>query len=284
MARTAQYVQRIERALARIESGAATGDWPSLAQLAQAAAMSEFHFHRIYRILTGETPQTTLSRARVGGSLPVLTGPDGIMGATDASAYATSQSYARALKSLTGATASQLRADPELFAKVSAQIMQPANPDGVMAVEIVELSPLKLAAARAVGDFSDLNHGFFHLFELVLEQIAPDQVTGIYGIPLDDPRHTPAELCRFDCAITASANIVPLGDLKLLQIGGGSALRLRLEGDYDNVHAALDHLYGLAIALDLELASELPLNFYHNDPEETPEEELLADIHLKLAE
>lgn len=280
----ANYVQRIERALATLEVGARTGDWPGLAQLAEAAAMSEFHFHRIYRLMTGETPQQTLARARIGGSLPELRGPDGIMGATGASAYASSQSYARALKSLTGATPSQLRADPELLAQVAEALMQPVDGGKDMAIEITELAPLTLVARHTIGDYKALNLGYHALFEGVLAQIAPQQITGLYGVPHDDPRDIPPADCRFDCAITTAVSVEPSGELQMLERPGGPALRLRIPGDYDRVHAAIDHLYRLAIALDLELADSLPLNFYHADPETTPEEELLTDIHLMLQE
>ena len=286
MTTQAGYIARIGRALARIERGAASGDWPDLAQLAEAAAMSEFHFHRIYRLLTGETPQQTLSRARIGGSLPTLAGPEGIMGATGASAYASSQSYSRAVKALTGATPSQLRADRDLFDAVAEAIMRPAREEtgAELSIEIAELAPLRLYAVTKTGDYGELNHGYYRLFELVTAQLPVEQITGLYGVPHDDPRFRPPEECRFDCAVSTSEEVATDGELFALAVEGGAALRLRIPGDYDRVHAALDHLYRVAIALDLELADNLPINFYHRDPEETPEEDLLTDIHLVLAE
>ena len=280
----ANYRERIQRALNAIEKGAQSGDWPDLGNLAEAAAMSEFHFHRIYRLMTGETPQNTLSRARIGGSLPELKGSDGIMGATGASAYGSSQSYARAVKALTGATPSQLQSDPKLFDAVTKQVMEPAGDTGPIQIGIAQLTPLKLVATENVGDYSDLNDGFDHLFEMVLEQIAIEEITGLYGIPYDDPRDVPAEACRFDCAVSTSAPVEPQGAIKALAIAGGSALTMRHKGDYDLVHAALDDLYRVAIALDLELADEQPLNFYHSDPESVAQEDLIADIHLMLKE
>ncbi|WP_394730465.1 GyrI-like domain-containing protein [Altererythrobacter sp. GH1-8] len=280
----ANYTQRIGHALSAIEAGAQSGDWPDLSAWAEAAAMSEFHFHRTYRLLTGETPQHTLTRARIGSSLPELMGPQGIMGATGASAYGSSQSYARALKALTGATPSQLRVDSALFDEVARQVMQASDAGGVIAIEITQLNPLKLVAAEAVGDYKDLNHGFHHLFDLVMAQIAPEDITGLYGVPYDDPRDVPAQACRFDCAVSTAASVEPRGDLKALGIDGGHALRLRHKGDYDFVHNALDDLYRLAIVLDLELAEVNPLHFYHSDPEEVAEEDLIADVHLMLKE
>lgn len=284
MAVAANYSARIERALARIVEGAATKDWPDLSQLAEAAAMSEFHFHRIYRLLTGETPQKTLSRARLGGSLPALRGVDGVMAATEHSDYSSSQSYARALKALTGATPTQLRDNPALFNEVVDAVMRPVEGGSELAIEITELSPLRLVAVRAVGDYEQLNLGYYRLFDLVLAQIAPEQVTGLYGIPYDDPRDTPAQDCRFDCAISTSTEVEPQGDLCAVKTAGGPALKLRIPGDYNLVHSALDHLYRVAIALDLELDEAQPLNFYHHDPEEVPVDQLVTDIHLMLAE
>lgn len=280
----ANYTQRIERALHAIEAGAVSGQWPDLSALAEAAAMSEFHFHRIYRLMTGETPQSTLTRARIGGSLPELRSAQGIMAATGASAYGSSQSYARAVKKLTGATPSQLQADPDLFEEVAQQVMQPAGQSGVLAIEIAQLEPLKLVAAQAVGDYKDLNHGFYALFDLVLAQIAEEEITGLYGVPHDDPRDVPAEACRFDCAVSTATEVEPRDGLKAIDIPAGSALRLRHKGDYDGVHDALDDLYRVAIALDLELADMNPLNYYHSDPEFVAEADLVAEVHLMLKE
>ena len=57
------YGRRIARAMARIAADPARA--PSLEELAEAAAFSPFHFHRIYRELTGETPAETLARERL---------------------------------------------------------------------------------------------------------------------------------------------------------------------------------------------------------------------------
>ena len=38
---------------------------PTLEALADVAAISPFHFHRVYRAVTGETPSATLRRLRL---------------------------------------------------------------------------------------------------------------------------------------------------------------------------------------------------------------------------
>lgn len=283
MTTAANYYARIERAVALIERSAGSETWPGVADMAKEAAMSPFHFHRVFRLMTGETPQQVLSRARLGGSLPALASDGGVAEGTASSAYSTSQSYARALKSLTGATPSELRADPARLAAAVAALSRPAPGTAPVEIEIVELAPLRLVAHHTVGSYADLNDGFARLFEAVTLQIAPDEVTGLYGIAYDDPRFTAPSECRFDCAVTTQGHVDPGGPLRAVHIAGGTALRLRATGDYDRMHAALDDLYALAIALDWPLAEAMPLNHYHHDPEETPEAELVGDIYLALA-
>ena len=67
-----RYAERIERAIALLERSAGAGEPPALTDLAAAAAMSDYHFHRIFRVMTGETVGAAITRVRLGGSLPML--------------------------------------------------------------------------------------------------------------------------------------------------------------------------------------------------------------------
>ena len=107
-----------------------------------------------------------VARVRIGGSLPELATADGIRAAADRSGYATTQAYARALKALTGATATQLRADAALRESVIETMRHPAfagengrgeAPSPPLAVEIVTFDPVRLFAWRNVGDYAELD-------------------------------------------------------------------------------------------------------------------------------
>lgn len=277
------YAERIERAVAVLERGAAAGELPDIATLADAAALSPFHFHRVFRLMTGETIGEAVTRVRLGGSLPELAGLDGIRAAAARSGYATTQSYARAMKAAAGATPSQLRADTLLRERVGDALRSPAGRGSApLSVEIVAFEPVRLLALRNVGDYAELNRGYQQLFDLLLQQIAPEDVTGLWGIPHDDPRFVPAAECRFDCAVSTSGGGGPRDGIVQIDLPAGPCLRLRVPGDYDRVHGALDELYRVAIAEDLPISAASPVNYYHSDPEEVPEEDLLADIHLML--
>nr|WP_217497718.1 AraC family transcriptional regulator [Lysobacter enzymogenes] len=69
--------------MALIEQAIAAGEEPpELGRLAEAAAFSPFHFHRVYRAMTGETTGQTVARLRLLQGLRVLA--DGGRSVTDA--------------------------------------------------------------------------------------------------------------------------------------------------------------------------------------------------------
>ena len=60
------YRVRVERVMAHIERALAGGEGPlDLDSLAAVGCFSRFHFHRIYRVVTGETPAQTVRRLRL---------------------------------------------------------------------------------------------------------------------------------------------------------------------------------------------------------------------------
>ena len=279
-----RYAERIERAIALLERSAGAGEPPALTDLAAAAAMSDYHFHRIFRVMTGETVGAAITRVRLGGSLPML--DESITAAAGHSGYATGQAYARALKMATGTTASDLRDDRHRRDDAAASLAGPATgttePAPPLTISITSFAPLRLTALRNIGDYTELNAGFGRLFELLMAQITPEEVTGLYGIPHDDPRDIPGKDCRFDCAVTTMSAIAPNGGIATIDLPGGLALCMSHAGDYDLIHARIDTLYVEAVAADLPIG-DAPLTIhYHDDPDEVATADLRAAIYLPL--
>jgi AraC family transcriptional regulator len=83
-------------------------DPPSLDELAGAAAVSPFHFHRIWRGLTGETVAGTVARLRIERASQALATAAPITEVAMAAGFGTPQSFARAFRRETGVTPSAL--------------------------------------------------------------------------------------------------------------------------------------------------------------------------------
>lgn len=255
-------------------------------RLAEVATLSEFHFHRIYRLMTGEPVGETLRRIRLARAVPALQQRASVTNASFASGYSTPQGFARALRAQTGQTPTEARAQPELLAAA----LRRARPGAggresvpAMTVDIASVEPLRLLAIRNTGAYAELNGSYGRLFELVLEQLQPELITGLYGVQYDDPRFVPGVECRAWCAVDTGGQGVARGELQALTIGGNQCLRLRHRGDYDQIAANLDTLYAYAIdVLGQELLPEPPFIHFLDDPDQTAVADLRADLHLPL--
>ncbi|HKS89079.1 MAG TPA: Ada metal-binding domain-containing protein, partial [Stellaceae bacterium] len=86
-----RHVAAIERACALIRSRETL---PSLAELAQAAGISRFHFHRVFKQITGATPRQWGEAHRLGRFAARLDGGEPVAAAAYAAGFgASSRAY-----------------------------------------------------------------------------------------------------------------------------------------------------------------------------------------------
>lgn len=284
-AQRVNYADRIERAVRLIEARGGTGEPPSLAELAAAAALSEYHFHRVFRLMTGESPASAVKRVRLGQSLAGLAS-GGIGEATARSGYATSQAYARALQSEAGATPSELRDDAQRRAALADRLARPGTTSANAPIEIAveSFEPLRLLALRNVGAYEELNTGYGRLFELVMAQVGMEGIAGIYGLPHDDPRDTDPASCRFTCALATGSAGCAQGELQELVITGGRHAVMVHRGDFDRIHPLIDTLYAWAIDTGTAIAAAPLFIHYLDDPDEVAPEDQRAVICLPITD
>lgn len=279
------YAERIERVIRYLEEASGEDD-RTVAACAGIAGMSEFHFHRVFRLMTGETIGKTVRRVRLARAIPDLASEHTIAQAAGASGYATPQAFTRAMKQQAGQIPSQAMQAGSGLETLLRSLRSP-DPNGAPAaslqIEIVSVDPFRLLAVRNVGDYAELSHSYHRLFGLVLQQMPEHALRGIYGIPYDDPRYTPAAECRFDSALAIGGEGRPTDELDLLTLGGGSFARLRHYGDYDRLPASIDALYAYAITeTDREIGAGPLFVHYLDDPEQIEEARLRSDLYLPL--
>lgn len=274
------YVARIERVLKHLEATDLT-EAPDLNKMAAIAALSPFHFHRVYRLMTGETPAETIRRIRLARAVPAL--KQSVELATEASGYATSQAFARALKAETGHTASEIRRSVPLRESLEHRLRHPATAETPLGIEIVAADPLTLTALRNTGAYPELNAVYQRLFDLVFSQLSMEHLAGLYGYQHDDPRHTAPEACRAEVAVDVGGKAELTEDLYHIVVPGGLYARLRHLGDYDAIQPAMDTLYLAVVDAGYALADQ-PLHLHFlDDPEEVATADLRCDLYLPLS-
>ena len=177
-----RWRRRFERA-ASLLSGR-LDDPPSLAELASAAAVSPFHFHRIWRALTRETVGQTILRLRMEASHELLRVKDASVTETaTAIGFGTPQSFARAFRRHTGRTPSEHRNSQSSVAKKDAADMK---------VAVDRRGEIMVVVLRREGKaYTDLNATFGEVWSWAEATDTLQHLQGIYGIPLDDPASVP---------------------------------------------------------------------------------------------
>jgi AraC family transcriptional regulator len=280
--RYAQQIDRLVRHLHALDwSDAATHT--DLEKLAAIANLSPWHFHRVFRLMTGESLGEMVRRLRVAKGAALLRGTPGqVTQAAMASGYATPQAFARAVRRVTGLSPTDLPRSPDLLARLQARTTT-TDEEPPLSVEITSVDPFIVQAMRNVGDYRDLDTAFTRLFEWVFAEHSMATLQGIYGIALDDPLSVPPAQCHFECAVKVDAAVTFAPPVRAIEIGGGTYVVGHHRGDYNLAHAALDELYAMLLdSREMHLADAPVFMWYRDDPEARPAHELRADIYVPI--
>lgn len=293
MNRLAQIRQRhgIDRVIAQLQHCLRAGEpLPDLDALAAIAHQSPYHFHRLYRALTGETPGRSVARLRLAQALHLLGKPGARV--TDVALQVgleSSQALARACRRELDATPAALRDDIALRARWQQHLAVPAGdhaePAAALQVRVAELEPFDVVVLRTQGAFDDLDQAFGQVFAWAAGAGLAEQLQQLVGIALNDHRDVAPNDCRFDCGM----GFGPLTQavhppLRHVTLGGGEHAVLRHVGSYAGLEAATDALLRQWLPDSGRVLRDAPLYYHYlDDPEEVPEAILRADICVPLA-
>ena len=278
MSASSYSVACIETAVAFLGEQIRAGDIPSLEECARASNLSKFHFHRLFRLVTGETFAQMTTRLRLARGASALDDrPGAVTDAAFAAGYSSSQAFAKAVKRESGLTASDLSADPDRLTR-ALQIFSAVDGPRDLTVELVSLDPFTVIAKRTEGLYPNLNATYFDLFGAIEN---PKDVRAILGRPLGDIED---DGLVFDCALLLNAQPSDLqDDIALQAIDGGSHLRVRHVGGYDGLSDRLDDAYALLLSdAGLAPADQPCLFHYLDDPETVAEDDLRTDMYLPV--
>lgn len=281
-----RYTRGIERVLSHLQAVIEQRQpLPDLSDMAALAHLSPFHFHRIYRALTGETPGNTVARLRLALAAGLLGRGHSVTDVALSVGYESPQALARAFRTRLGVAPGALRGDPTAAeAQVARLGMPPSPPDVRLQVAVRQVEPFEVVVLRRRGAFEELDAGFGRLFGWALRTGLADHLERLVGIPLSDHRDVAPRAHLFECAMAFGkrAPAVPAG-WSLRTLGGGAHAVLRHVGPYEGIEDAVDRLLGQWLPRSGREPAEAPLfHHYLDDPEQVPAPILRADIYLPL--
>jgi len=280
-----RYTERIDRVVEYLNEQ--MGASPTLQDLAGIAGVSPFHFLRLYRAITGETPSATVRRLRLARAANMLR--DTQKSITEIAfdvGYESSQAFSRAFRRETGSSASALRRDLDVLAAVIGRLSRPPGHPAVNALEVrlVSIEPFKVIASRHVGQQGGLFKTYGELFRWAESSDRAKDLKGIFGIAIDDPRSVPEEECRFDCCFDLGADVEPGKGYRELVLGGGLYAVTRHVGPFEGLEDKSDFLYGTWLpASRYALRDVTGFNHYLADPDTLPPEQWETDVCIPVA-
>ncbi|MBB4017820.1 AraC family transcriptional regulator [Chelatococcus caeni] len=278
------YAERIARVATHI-AGHLDGDL-SLERLAGIACLSPYHFHRIYRAMTGETAAETARRLRLHRAAHGLVASQSPIARIAARAgYGSVAAFTRAFAASYGHAPAAYRRRGRLLPGAG----RPHEEDGPMTspwtVTLQPMSALRLAAIRHVGPYMEIGRAFDRLMPWAAARglLGPGAVT--VGVYYDDPGSVAAKDLRSDAGITVGPEVEDDATVHIVPIAAGTHAVLRHRGPYAELERAYDWLYRAWLpASGHEPADRPPYEIYRNDPREVPAQDLVTDICLPLAE
>lgn len=263
-----QWMVRLDRAARLLESR--LDDPPTLGELAEAAACSPFHFHRIWRALIGEPVGQTIARLRIEAAQAQLLAGSSVTGAAMATGFGTPQSFSRAFRKQAGVPPSQWRSGH--------------LPQATGAVDIVRREDTGVVTLRAEGrPFIGLNDVFGALWSWAEQKGALADLQGIYGLPQDDPGSLPQHELRYDAALALELQDVEPPFRRAVIAGGPYAIVLH-EGSYETLEETTQALLFRALLAGHDPADQPIVYSFLNDPDETLAPDLRTEVLLPLME
>jgi len=275
------YLQRINLVIDHITSNPA--DHLSLDALAKLAAFSPFHFHRIFKSVTGEAVNQFVGRIRVERAATILRSDPNmaVLDAALAAGYKSASGFSRAFKKQFGLSPRQWDRTRPLQNTQIGQVLdgfphytvdrleELANEDG-LAVRIRSLPAQRLAYIRVLHSYTNPS-GVIQAYKRLLAWYQGRggrlQGAAVYGMSQDDPDVTPLEKCRFDWCVAIPADWEAEGEISIRDFPACKVAAIHTVGDIHLLDRAWQYLWRYWLPRSRYQPADLPaMEIYHHHP------------------
>jgi transcriptional regulator, araC-type len=274
------YTQRINKVVAYINDH--LDESLDLKTLAEVAALSEFHFHRVFKALKGESIGAHISRLRIEAAARLLR--YSALSIEDIAfniGYETPAALSKAFKNQYGITPTKYRTNKDIYIMKKEII----NPDlALKAPKIMELEPKNLIYVALTGEYGTLDYGkaYEQLWAVVKSQKLFTKGIESICVSYDDPKITEASLQRSEVSLAIHKPAHPEGEVSCKTLAGGKYAVFFYQGSYSHLSAVYDAAMRWVIDSEYEIREEPTFEKYLNDSRRTPEEKLKTEVYIPI--
>lgn len=279
-----------------------------LQALARAAALSPFHFHRVFRGMTGETPLELHRRLRMERAAWHLRNTDlPVTHIAFAAGYETHESFTRAFRTHYDCSPSDFRQSsgvpsascarpPQTEIACRSGIHFPVQREGgskthfipgeeTMDVTIKHMPELRLATLAHVGPYDRISEAFARLGAIAGPAGLIGNDSAMLALYHDDPETTPAAELRSDAAVTVAPQAPLPEGLGEQRLPAGRYACTTHVGPYELLGDAWARFMGEWLPRSGQRMQDAPsYELYRNTPESAPKEKLVTELYIPLAE
>ena len=274
------YVQRINKVVAYINNH--LDETLDLKTLANEAALSDFHFHRIFKALKGEAIGGYITRLRLEATARLLRYTSlTIEEIAFNIGYETPASLSKAFKKQYGISPTEYRTNKDTYIMKKEII----NPDlALKAPKIVTLEPKNLIYVALTGAYGSLDYGkaYEQLWAVIKAQKLFTKGIESICISYDDPKITEGSLQRSDVCLAIHKPATPQEEVSCKTLAGGKYAVFFYQGSYENLSQVYDTAVRWVIDHEYTLREEPFFEKYLNDARRTPKEKLKTEIYIPI--
>ena len=274
------YIQRINKVIAYINNH--LDETLDLKTLANEAALSDFHFHRIFKALKGEAIGGYITRLRLEATARLLRYTAlTIEEIAFNIGYETPASLSKAFKKQYGISPTEYRTNKDTYIMKKEII----NPDlALKEPKIVTLEPKNLIYIALTGAYGSLDYGkaYEQLWAVIKAQKLFTKGIESICISYDDPKITEGSLQRSDVCLAIHKSATPQEEVSCKTLAGGKYAVFFYQGSYENLSQVYDTAVRWVIDRQYTLREEPFFEKYLNDARRTPKEKLKTEIYIPI--
>ena len=274
------YVQRINKVVAYINNH--LDETLDLKTLANQAALSDFHFHRIFKALKGEAIGGYITRLRLEATARLLRYTNlPVEEIAFNIGYETPTSLSKAFKKQYNISPTEYRTNKDTYIMKKEII----NPDLALKVpKIVTLEPKNLIYVALTGAYGSLDYGkaYQQLWAVIKAQKLFSKGIESICISYDDPKITKSSLQRSEVCLAIHKPASPQEEVSCKTLAGGKYVVFFYQGSYENLSQVYDTAVRWIIDHEYTLREEPFFEKYLNDARRTPKEKLKTEIYIPI--
>ena len=274
------YVQRINKVVAYINNH--LDETLDLKTLANEAALSDFHFHRIFKALKNEAIGGYITRLRLEATARLLRYTAlTIEEIAFNIGYETPASLSKAFKKQYGISPTEYRTNKDTYI-MKKEIINPNL--ALKTPKIVTLEPKNLIYVALTGAYGSLDYGkaYEQLWAVIKAQKLFTKGIESICISYDDPKITEGSLQRSDVCLAIHKPATPQDEVSCKTLAGGKYAVFFYQGSYENLSQVYDTAVRWVIDHEYTLREEPFFEKYLNDARRTPKEKLKTEIYIPI--